>query len=421
MTPRFSGLKSCWALGLLLCLPQSSLAGSGPPETPLWWQDPAIPLEECELLPGIQGPEDLIPIPNSKVLLVSSARRGLGIRRPEGTLVRVDLSGCSGDERVTDCSEMESIYSEGSKPGGFNPVGLALMPPVNAPFLPESCRRSETTYHVLLMIDGRSEGQVRCLPLDASGRPTGEPSRVGIGDLGSNLNGLGVSTLGDVLATRARSDPALAFLGHDAPAWRWQRSRFRFANGVAFLEPVSLPKRDPLLPVLVADFQKREIHLYDAETWRGSFADGQKTEELMEPSCVFPAPGLPDNLHLWEWASGADNGKEQRLLVGTFGGFWSSLFHFMGVNRALTAAAWDLDLTPILSRLQRGDRLPEDCGIGLFHWRLLMRDDHSKYLSGASAAIKLNDWLVLGQLRRTGVLFCPWKDPESEEGIDSRR
>ncbi len=364
------------------------------------WEMPAIPLSACVAVPVLPGgPEDLVAIPGEKSVAVAVARRGNCVQRPEGALIRLDLSACDSQTLNEECvGAPEVIYTEGGGKKDFKPVGLAVLGDLSPSTLPRSC--IDDAASVILAVDDSRGGRVRCLRLDPNGELVGPPAVVYPQPLGSQVNGIGVSTFGDVLVTNARGKPSMMFRARSSTEWLAPESsvKLAFANGVAFFEPdPDAPKRHPT-HVLVADFTKRRIHLFRAQNLRNASA---------RPVCTFPTPALPDNLHLRR-----DEQGRPRLLVGTFQGLFPSLMHAVFKTRSVVGAVWDVDLERLAKRIRAGERLPKDCGIGIAHWRLMVRDDHSKHLSGASAAVKVDDLLVVGQLHRPTVLVCPWREPD---------
>ncbi len=336
-------------------------------------------------------------IPGTKYVAVSAARRGNFIRHPEGTLVRLDLSGCHAQSLKEDCDPtQEVIYTEGGGKKDFKPVGLAVLGDPSASTLPPAC--VDDAASVVLAVDDSRGGRVRCLPLDPKGELVGPPTVISSQALGSQVNGIGASRFGEVLVTNARAKPSMMYRARSSADWRAATSdvKLGFANGVAFFEPDPADPEGHPTYVLVADFRKGRIHLFQTQ---------HLTLPSAEPVCTFPTPALPDNLHLRR-----DEQGRPRLLVGTFEGLFRSLMHAVFRTRSVVGAAWEVNLKPLVERIRAGRRPPKDCGIGIAHWRLLVRDDHSEHLSGTSVAIKVDDLLVVGQLHRPNVLICPWRE-----------
>ena len=389
-------------------------------------KDPVIARDGCQVIEGLVGPEDLVRIPGRKAVLVSSAKRNLLTRKPQGQVVRVGLEGCQAEALKEDCAgDPETIYES---PWRLSPVGMALKSDSGGPG------------HKLFMVESGRRCRVLELALDADGTRVGEPKPLGrcrepggygLPGLTPRLNGIGISSQGDVLVTNATKRPGIGFKPAEGSGWiSVDKPNFRFANGVAFLPAedqvtaknpqqaasttggVALAADPPKVGqnpqpestsathgkarqhVLVADFLRREIHLL------------QYSKTGLEPRCKMPTPNLPDNLH-WAESNTTGDQKNYRLLVGTFGGLSDSFGYFLHLGSKVPAAVWEVNLNSLIARLDRGEAPPADCGIGGAHWQLLLTDPDSKHLAGASAAIEVDDLLVIGQLRRPKLLVCP--------------
>ena len=361
---------------------------------------PAISIDDCVPVEVPGGPEDLVAIPGRKSVIVSVAKRSPRAKQPNGALVRIDLTDCDPKDLAHCAASVKEIYTEGGGKDDFKPVGLVEVEDPSKAELPASC--TDGASFAVLAVDDRGGGGVQCFGFDGQGELVGPPKALssqalGSQGLGKQVNGIGASTRGDVLVTNARGRPKMMFRSGSSKEWQAVHPavKFSFANGVAFIEPkLSDPNRDPA-HALVADFTKSRIHLFHGPSLGSAQA---------EPLCTFPTPALPDNLHLWK-----DEKGNARLLVGTFKGLCRSLMHVLFNTRSLVGAAWEVDLGRLIQRLESGEQLPKDCGIRIAHWRLLVEDEESEHLSGTSAAVKVDDLLVVGQLRRPTVLVCPWK------------
>lgn len=365
-------------------------------------REPKIPTGDCVSISGPAGPEDLVRLPGRKSVLVSSAKRNLLTRKPRGRVVRIDLERCQAGNLTENCATFaERVYQS---PERLSVVGMDLRP-------------ADAGFKLVLVESGR-ECRVLELTLDAGGTLVDEMILGKCRDrqdresssLTPRLNGIGVSNRGDVLVTNATKHPGLAFRAAGSSTWMpVHKPGFGFANGVAFLPPTSngkpslrsKPEERRRQHVLVADFTRQAIHLL------------RYSEDGLEPKCRLPVPSLPDNLH---WVEGKEG---ERLLVGTFGSLSTSVAYVLHLARKAPAEVWEVNVSSLLARLDRGENPPADCGIGAPHWRLLASDPESQILAGASAAVKVDDLLVIGQLRRPRLMVCRWPDRPDQPRRDA--
>ncbi len=383
-------------LGILEALPGPAAAAGS-------WQTgpPAINLGQCiSAAVGAEdsgGPEDLIRSPwLNKGILTSTARRGLGAGKPRGRMQQLDLSDCIPPLAKGCAGEPETLFPSTGGPEEFAPVGLTV---------------SKDNQRVWVA-DSSSDGVVRGLSRQALTWP-GELRLCGPDDehrarracefLTGKVNGLAVSPHGMLVATNAKKKPPIAYSPEPKGEPRYWKPlyqpSFGFANGVAFTH-LEDRRGNSVSLALVADFWRQRIHVFE-----------EADDELVW-QCAFRTFDHPDNIHLVE-------GSADKLLIGSFKSFLGALAHLAIKRHDTPAAVWQVDHQPILERRRRGHVLPADCGMGRKSRQLLLEDDRDdnqgRVLSGASVAVKVKDLLVVGQLRRSEVLICPWQ--RSDESL----
>lgn len=153
-----------------------------------------------------------------------------------------------------------------------------------------------------------------------------------------------------------------------------------FANGLAANEAGDR--------VLVADFRARRLVAYRRD---GATGD-------LERLCHVPIDGLPDNLSV-------DIDDPDRVLVAAHGSFWRSAFHLI-VSSGTDAPSRVYEVRFADITAPSGGP-GSACTLARAPW-LLWSDDGASVAAG-STAVQVGDTLLVGQVRRPGVVAvtCP--------------